>query len=286
MRKQIYLHIGTHKTGTTSIQNFLFENSSRLKQQGFDYLVENCVWKAHQPLGWAFQGNNAALDSYCPWKNAGIINELEKEILTSNAHSFILSSENLYHLKNKNFIERFFNRLENYDLRVIVYLRTQQKFLESWYYELVRADYCKLALGFEDFIKEPKYNLNYDEALLSWEQFVPRKNIIVMPYDKISKNNKLLQSFRQAIGIGENSNFIVTKNRNSRMTYSQLLELRELNSKNLDHQSWVKSRARILKTKMLDDNKSLMDAKTFAMIKAKYAYSNNLIKKRYGIELE
>lgn len=285
MRKQIYLHIGTHKTGTTSIQNFLFKNSFKLKQQGFDYLVKNCVWEAHHPLGWAFQGNNAALNSHCPWKNIGIINELEKEVLSSNAHSFIISSENLYHLRNKNFIERFFNRFENYEFKVIIYLRSQLKFLESWYYELVRADYCKLALSFEDFIQEPRYNLDYANALSAWEEFISKKDITVLPYDSIARDKKLLESFKASVGLSDDLKLKVGKNQNLRMTYSQLSLLKELNSKDISHQTWLRERNEILSMKISESSKSLIDTKLNDLIQRKYADSNQTIKQRYGVDI-
>lgn len=37
MSKQIHLHIGTHKTGTTALQQTLAENREQLVQQGFLY---------------------------------------------------------------------------------------------------------------------------------------------------------------------------------------------------------------------------------------------------------
>jgi len=36
-RKTIYLHVGTHKTGTTALQKFLRDNAELLKEQQFMY---------------------------------------------------------------------------------------------------------------------------------------------------------------------------------------------------------------------------------------------------------
>ena len=35
--KTLYLHIGVHKTGSTSIQDFLFKNANLLENQGYFY---------------------------------------------------------------------------------------------------------------------------------------------------------------------------------------------------------------------------------------------------------
>lgn len=142
--KTIYLHIGIHKTGTTAIQKYLFNNSRAIKEKGFDYLSGNCVWSAHHPLGWMFQGAQKAVYEYCNWHDFGVINNIEYEIENSTCDNFIISSENLYFTNNHKFIRRFFERFKSYNIKVIVYLRNQASFIESWYYELVRADYKKL----------------------------------------------------------------------------------------------------------------------------------------------
>ena len=38
--KQIFLHIGLHKTGSSSIQETLFRNQNLLKEQGYHYFSE------------------------------------------------------------------------------------------------------------------------------------------------------------------------------------------------------------------------------------------------------
>ncbi|EAI8953592.1 hypothetical protein CY785_08570 [Campylobacter coli] len=45
-----YVHIGTPKTGTTTIQNFLFENRSKLKQNKFLYPLSIEKDKQHWKL--------------------------------------------------------------------------------------------------------------------------------------------------------------------------------------------------------------------------------------------
>ena len=37
LMKNIYLHIGTPKTGTSALQSFLLNNSEELDRQGYDY---------------------------------------------------------------------------------------------------------------------------------------------------------------------------------------------------------------------------------------------------------
>ena len=37
--KTLYLHIGTPKTGTTSIQHFCYDNMNRLSEEGYNVFI-------------------------------------------------------------------------------------------------------------------------------------------------------------------------------------------------------------------------------------------------------
>ena len=49
--KTIFLHVGTHKTGTTSIQHFLARNRYELQERGFSYPDIHMLEDAHHCLG-------------------------------------------------------------------------------------------------------------------------------------------------------------------------------------------------------------------------------------------
>ena len=46
--KKIFLHIGTHKTGSTSIQNYLFEHEEQLRLDGI--ALYRGVYKKHNHI--------------------------------------------------------------------------------------------------------------------------------------------------------------------------------------------------------------------------------------------
>ena len=43
MNKEVYLHVGTHKTGSTSIQYALSSSAKALKINGYRYLESGCL---------------------------------------------------------------------------------------------------------------------------------------------------------------------------------------------------------------------------------------------------
>lgn len=286
MKKTIYLHVGMHKTGSTTIQYFLYDNKDTLLLHDFDYLTDNCVEKAHQPLGWSFHGVQSAIEKYCPWREQGVINYLENEIIRSDKNNFIISSENLFLLNDMEFIERFFNRFKGFEFKVLVYLREQASFVESWYCELVRADYFKLDKGIDDFVENPMYNLDYNSVLMQWSRFVKKENIFIFDYSLISKSGGLIKSLCGALGVPEDK-FIAASKLHERVGPVQLGKLLELNRKKIEHVEWIKERDKILSapntfTEGEERTHSFLSKALRENICNRYKQSNALLESNFG----
>ncbi|MEZ8083417.1 hypothetical protein [Enterovibrio norvegicus] len=212
--KKIVLHIGTHKTGSTSLQSFLYENSNALLEQSVDYVISECVWKAHQPLGWFLQGNTAALKSLYPSYKYGVINNLEKKIKESNAKTIVLSSENIFLCDDVDKIIRLRDRFSDCKFEIVVYLREQFGFNKSWYYELVRADYYRYSGGFSQFLSENNYPTKYFSALEKWSKVFGCDSINVIDFDVVKKNGNLLPHFVENFLDVDASKLIHPENKN------------------------------------------------------------------------
>lgn len=287
-KKTIYLHVGTHKTGTTTIQHFLFYNYEALKKQGFDYLIENSTWEAHHALGWSFQGIKAPIQYYCPWHEKGVINHLENEIKKSCSDTFIISSENMFQLKDMEFINNFFARFhKQYDIKIIIFLRDQVSFIESWYYELVRADYCKLSDDIDAFITNPRYNLDYYSEIKKWEKYIHKDSILVRNFSIEASNGKLLENFCTIIGLKFFNELVAIPNKNEKINPIQLKYLKKLNSENLPNSIWIQRRDEILNNykNMPIHQVSLLNEDQKNNIRTQYFDSNKLLLERYGIDL-
>ena len=144
--KTIYLHIGTPKTGTSSLQSFLHVNRNELYQQG--YLVPKCLgFPNHISLADSCRGGfkNDALNyllgvhSVDEWNRFTERNwdNLVSEISALPNHDVILSSEVFYGaLHSFEQREMLRLRLENCgckSIKVILYLREQADFVASYY---------------------------------------------------------------------------------------------------------------------------------------------------------
>ncbi len=142
---KIYLHIGTEKTGTTSIQLFLSKNREELSNNKIMY--SKVLGDPNNiRLSIALQNIDKIDDSRIHSKiitkesivnfRDELSNDLSEEIHREKPDILIISSEYLSsRMDNPDELERlkaFLNQFSE-DITVIVYLRRQDKFFESLY---------------------------------------------------------------------------------------------------------------------------------------------------------
>lgn len=163
--KRVLLHIGRHKTGTSSLQRFLFEKSERLHAEGIHYpreLVSQGF--AHHGLATPlarrhFRGNargqlaaarSRARNSLC-------------ELIPTSVN--VLSSEAFQNCDPRLVAEVF----AGWQVGVVVYLRNQLDYLASAYAQRIHAtNYTgtleEFAVGFD---------MDYARFLASWASYFP-----------------------------------------------------------------------------------------------------------------
>ncbi|MFK7974605.1 MAG: hypothetical protein AB8C02_00625 [Halioglobus sp.] len=178
------VHIGTEKTGTTSIQSFLYQNRFKLSEQGFHFL--QCAGKT----------NNRALPSYCLnndreddyFRTLGItslearirhkksfIEALEKELseLSSDTRAVIISSEHFHsRITTENEMDNVRELLSTYfgDIEIICYLRDQVSTCTSYYSTVLKSGDSSSFVEFVEHCKPKNYYFNYWKMLKNWER--------------------------------------------------------------------------------------------------------------------
>lgn len=190
--KKIYFHIGISKTGTTTIQKYLNENTDFLESIGVRYICSGRSrgTESHQRLARIYK---QGLDS------AGVIQEIRQEIANSKCHSFIISSEMFEGLSDEG-ISRIKRDFCGFNLVLVVYLRYQDQAISSMYNEMVKKHACNVS--FSDYVlTTPRKDLLfYGKMLDRWARFLGKKNIRVRVFDPSSfYRGDLIQDFLMAI---------------------------------------------------------------------------------------
>ncbi|WP_280570398.1 hypothetical protein [Chromohalobacter sp. 296-RDG] len=223
MKKQLILHIGCHKTGTTSIQHALVDNKNSLQDIGYTYYYEGYE-----------HGGMPNFHSYLAFdQNKGLlplgmwVRDHKKMIqdLSSVEGNVIVSSENFSFVFDKKEVARIKRSLYKVfdSILVVCYIRRQDRHVISHHQEGAkphrRAEYD--LFGHEPTVlpkhkKEHDLYLDYYTRLGWWADEFGEDNIFLRVYDrKALKDGDVVADFFNIMGLDE---FYKSRNRNTSLT--------------------------------------------------------------------
>lgn len=302
--KTLYLHIGTPKTATTSLQYFLFENQEVLQKKGFCYPTLPYKYKRVNKAR-----NGHFLVARKMVKGKRDILEEERifregmdiiENLFEKYDNVILSDENIWremHRTRKDIWDNLKQEadMNDFNIKVIVYFRRQDVFASSWYNQHVKSGLRRYSMmKWEEFIRSdpPILDLDYNAGLEKIESVIEKENIIVRRFDKkYFKNHSVYEDFLDAVGINWSSEFkILEKERNVKLSGNTLEMKRILNSlPNLTDEDNLFFRNILLnisKSELVKKGESMFSEKEAREFMKKYEEGNRNIMKKYFSEEE
>ncbi len=163
MKRKIILHVGLHKTGSTSIQASCKKYSEQLFKAGISYAkFDDSRWENHSvPLSLIFQDlprdrNHTVHNVYkCDEDAAAAALSMRKyfsqELISENTETLLLSGEDFsdFSLDELEKFKTFVLQLRDFEISVIIYVRHPVSFALSGAQELVRAGVMSLSSVFE-----------------------------------------------------------------------------------------------------------------------------------------
>ena len=213
-RETIYLHIGSPKTGTTTLQYYLAKNAGRLYDAGFLVPEEprkinpNNIYLANYAMN---ENRTSRMRSICKTETRKQIISFRKrfykalraEIGGFNGKNVILSNEHCYQsLKYPEEIARLKDLLSGLseNVKIVLYLREQSELLCSRYSTSVKNNEAKVISRLTDFANADFYDFN--KKLKLWEDVFGIENIILRIFDKSSLyEHDIISDFCKTIGI-------------------------------------------------------------------------------------
>ena len=192
--RDVILHIGMHKTGTTTIQNSLH----KINQNGFRTV--GFIEKNHSiPLFTIFSENRF---NYHIWKKRGLTNSqiftkkieyeniLEDELSNQNVDVFLVSGEGIANLTEDEQINvcRYFQK-KNFRVRVIYIVRDPISWAISANQEIAKGGARTLLKVIPD----------YKRRVLGFIKGCGHENILAFKYEDLIQNG-LIRSFSEIIG--------------------------------------------------------------------------------------
>ena len=203
MSKTVYLHIGTHKTGTTSIQEYLKMYRGDLAKQNI-FSPEGELNSQHVlPISLVLDNSKHNLRPRPPYSSRYYWEMLKNQIIETNCENIIISSEvfcDFTHpaIQNRDFFSSFLrNFFLDYNVKVICYLRNIFSYIKSFYQEMIKNG---VGRSFTDvvneFITTNSFHAFPKQILDFYSDTFGRESLIVREYDiNKLKNSDIISDF-------------------------------------------------------------------------------------------
>jgi hypothetical protein len=243
---KLIVHIGTEKTGTSSIQNALFENKALLLEKGFYFsqcagsrnniqFPLSCMQYDREDEDYYFTNNGIATNQ----QRAQYYNELKKKFedevnALTDIHTVIISSEHFHSLLvDEQEVKTFKDLLGDMfsSIKIVCYLREQVATCISHYSTRIKTGDSD---DLSTFIKRcspqnPYYN--YLDLLDRWSAVFGKSNLIVRLFDKRAlRNNDIVDDFFYTIKFEYVENTIIrSKAKNESLSYVGQCLLKQIN---------------------------------------------------------
>jgi len=211
VKKKLIIHIGPAKTGSTFIQDFMYNNKKLLETNKVLYpiagdiktgeklevlfknkpIVHNNSLRCHHKLAWSLaklvKGNY--LDE--------TIDELKNEISQSNCNKIFISSESfpVAHIQS---LIYFKNAFEGYSFTITFLFRPIESWFKSIYNQDVKMGRANLSMS--KHLKSIEI-VDFNQCLNDWSEVFGTENINIIPFEYLHKEEMFKKTYEKILGV-------------------------------------------------------------------------------------
>ncbi|MGZ9096683.1 MAG: hypothetical protein ACXW30_00105 [Micavibrio sp.] len=194
----LILHIGTHKTASTSLQHFCTLNHDRLKEQGYLYpRNRDSAYAANFLASQLINGRKKDVAAY--------MESARKQAEKAACHTVVISGESFYAMtafffnihgrpcadywrNETDLIRQMKECCAAFDnIRIVCYLRPQDEYAGSLYNQLVKNT-IGISESFEKFVDTAHTIFDYDSHLKLWEDQFGQHQIALKDFHALNQN--------------------------------------------------------------------------------------------------
>lgn len=176
MKKRLILHIGSPKTGTTSIQWLLHQKQDILREHGINFSRTHRKHISHNRVVPEFREGRAS--EFC--------DQLAEEIETSDCPLHIVSSELFFRPAAARMmapgLAEFLPPALREATTVVCYLRRHDLYLEALYKQLVKNG--KIVPAPQAFIETHLRRITYSKSLTHYAAAFGQERMVVRPFER------------------------------------------------------------------------------------------------------
>lgn len=181
--KVLYIHMGIPKTGTTSLQNYMVAHGQEMMDRGVCYPD---IYSDLPELRKTHMYSSANASVFTTSTLYGLDRDVEAErkiwdlvLKRLEKYDVILSCEGIWKIDIRTFLNEVLDIYSN--VKVIVYLRAQQKWIDSMWKQMIKTE--ETDKSFDEFFVQNKDALCYYDKVATIESVIGRENLILKKYE-------------------------------------------------------------------------------------------------------
>ena len=191
--RTLLIHIGSQKTGSSSIQHFLRQNAGEARRRGINFVKATRGWIDHNRLARELRSGS---------DETPLLAEVVAEMASSEEPTQIISAEEMFHPRAANRLAGLLPEEWRGNVKVIAYLRRPDDLMEALYKQRVKTG--AIEPGPMRYLRDAAHEYDYLGALGAWERMVGRENMIVRPYRRdLLEGGDGVRDFLKATGLDE-----------------------------------------------------------------------------------
>jgi len=207
-RGKIYVHIGTHKTGSTSIQNFLSSHTGPLLRENILFPSAGRHLLGHHHIAWELR-EDERLGGL-----GGYLQNLLDELQGSSSETAVISSEDFeymsrYPLQLRGFMDAL--RAVGYEPVLVAFFRERNAYLRSLATALANHGVKNTMEWYENALREHdailvkkgwRFDFNRARFASMWTELTGAE-LIALDYDLCTADGGVVPAFLETLGAGK-----------------------------------------------------------------------------------
>lgn len=280
---KLYIHAGSHKTGSSSIQKYFFLNRQWFSTHGFYCYLEGVDGNTYRGNhSWWF--DHSRLKRGSAYIKKGFVDSISRfsqgydnVVVSSECFSWIFDASHLEKLSRE--LNRNFNEVE-----IIFYLRRQDRHAVSHYQQAAKSFAEKVFYSggngaLPDLDNNSIKYLDYYEKLLLWEAAFGKGNVTFRCFDDDVAKRGVVSDLLLCLGISPADSPQDGERANESWGWEKTKVFRILNELGVRHQSEC---GKIIKSFLSDEGKLLPSADEAYEFYSYFIESNRKLSKRLG----
>lgn len=221
-RTTLYLHIGQHKTGTSTVQSFFWRNRERIARQGVLYPELGMAGPTHANFALGIPGQRDAMlaamfargaadrtDNYQPYRGQDantLFALLGERIRATKCRAVLLSSECFMEWIEPADLKALIDRHCQCDVKVLIFLRRQDQWIQAVFNQVVKDPGLRYGGRLEQLPQMEM--LDYQRTVQGWAAAFGQSSLVIWPYQRAARHDMgVLGMLAREIGLGDLSNY-------------------------------------------------------------------------------